>query len=122
MADSKQYIKQEQENGHIYISEDVIGSIVAHAACEIEGVIGVSTKPGSDIAEFIGRRNWAKGIKVGIEDNNELIIDCNIVIAFGTNVVEVSSAVQKAIISAVEAMAGLTVSSVNVNVCEIVRQ
>lgn len=122
MAENKQYIIQEQDNGSILISEDVIGTIVAQAVKDVDGVVGLSTKPGADIAELIGRKNWGKGIKVVIDEDNKVSIDCNIVISYGQNVVAAASAVQIAIYNAVDAITGVKVSSVNVNVCEIVKQ
>ena len=122
MADNKQYINQSQENGSILISEDVISTIVSHAVSEVEGVVSLSGKPGADIVELIGKKNWGKGLKVIIAEDNTISIDCNIVIAYGQNVVSVASAVQQAVSGAVESMAGIKPSSVNVNVCEIVRQ
>lgn len=122
MADNKQYINQSQENGSILISEDVISTIVSHAVSEVEGVVSLSGKPGADIVELIGKKNWGKGLKVIIAEDNTISIDCNIVIAYGQNVVSVAAAVQQAVSSAVESMAGIKPSSVNVNVCEIVRQ
>ena len=122
MADNKQYIMQNQDNGNILISEDVIGTIVAQAVSEVQGVVGLSTKPGADIAEKIGRKNWGKGIKVIVDEDNKVSINCNVIVTYGQNVVAVASAVQVAIYNAVDAMTGVKVSSVNVNVCEIVRQ
>ncbi len=122
MADTKQYITQAQENGNVMISEDVIATIVAHAVSEVEGVVGLSVKPGADIAELIGKKNWGKGMKVVIAEDESLTIDCNVVVAYGQNVVSVASAVQQAISGAVESMSGIKVSAVNVNICEIVRQ
>ena len=122
MADNKQYINQTQENGNIMISEDVISTIVTHAVSEVEGVISLSGKPGADIVELIGKKNWGKGLKVIIAEDNAISIDCNIVIAYGQNVVSVASAVQQAVSAAVESMAGIKPSAINVNVCEIVRQ
>jgi len=122
MADNKQYINQSQENGSILISEDVICTIVSHAVSEVEGVVSLSGKPGADIVELIGKKNWGKGLKVIIAEDNTISIDCNIVIAYGQNVVSVAAAVQQAVSGAVESMAGIKPSSVNVNVCEIVRQ
>lgn len=122
MADNKQYINQSQENGCILISEDVISTIVSHAVSEVEGVVSLSGKPGADIVELIGKKNWGKGLKVIIAEDNTISIDCNIVIAYGQNVVCVAAAVQQAVSGAVESMAGIKPSSVNVNVCEIVRQ
>ena len=122
MAENKQYINQSQENGSIMISEDVISTIVAHAVSEVEGVVSLSAKPGADIIELIGKKNWGKGLKVIIAEDNSLSIDCNIVIAYGQNVVSVAAAVQQSVSAAVESMAGIKPSSINVNVCEIVRQ
>ena len=122
MADNKQYITESQDNGNIMISEDVIGTIVAHAVNEVEGVIDLTTKPGADIAELIGKKNWGKGMKVVIAEDESLTIDCNVIVAYGHNVITVANAVQQAVTTAVESMCGVKVVSVNVNICEIVRQ
>ena len=122
MAETKQYIIQNQENGNVMISEDVIGSIVVHAVGEVEGVVGLSVKPGADIAELIGKKNWGKGMKVIIGNDDSLRIDCNVVVAYGQNVVSVAANVQQAVSGAVESMTGIKAAAVNVNVCEIVRQ
>ena len=122
MAENKQYITQLQDSGSIMISEDVIAEIVAHAACEVDGVVNMNVKPGADIAELIGKKNWGRGIKITIQENNALAIDCNVNVLYGQSVVAVAKAVQAAITGALESMAGVEIASVNVNVCGIVRQ
>ena len=122
MADNKQYITQPQENGAVLISEDVIADIVAHAACEVEGVVGINMKPGSDIAELIGKKHWGRGLKITVLDNNAVLIDCNLNVNYGQNVVTVAKAAQASIINALESMAGIQIEAVNVNVCGISRQ
>ena len=122
MAESKQYITQEQENGSVLISEEVIAVIVEHAATEVEGVAGLTVKPGADIAELIGKKNWGKGMKIVIAEDNSMTIDCNVSVTYGHSVVDVAAAVQNAVRSAVESMTGEKVTSVNVDVCGIVRR
>lgn len=122
MAESKQYVTQSQENGTVMISEDVIAAIVAHAAGDVEGVVSLPTKPGADIADLIGKKNWGKGIKVVVAEDNSITIDCNVTICYGQSVVTVAKAVQEAVTGALESMAGLVITAVNVNVCGIVRQ
>ena len=122
MAESKQYITQLQDNGSVLISEDVIAAIVAHAAGEVEGVVGLNVKPGADIADLIGKKNWGRGLKITIQDNNSAAIDCNITVSYGQSVVAVAKAVQEAVTNALQSMAGIEIASVNVNVCGIVRQ
>lgn len=122
MAENKQYITQIRDNGSVMISEDVIATIVAHAVSDVEGVVSLNVKPGSDIAELIGKKNWGKGVKIIITEDDELLIDCNITIGYGQNVVETAKQVQDAINNAVESMTGVAAKVVNVNVCGIVRQ
>lgn len=122
MAENKQYITKTQENGSVMISEDVIVTIVTQAVRDVEGVVGLSVKPGADIIEMIGKRGSGKGVKITIGQSNELYIDCNVNISYGQSVVAVATAIQEAVSSTVESMTGVTVASVNVNVCDITRQ
>lgn len=122
MAENKTYITQEQENGSVMISEDVIATIVIHTISEVEGVVELNSKPGADIAEIIGKKNWGKGLKITIAENDEITVACNVVIAYGQSVVAVANAVQAAVTGAVESMTGVKVAAVNVNVCGIVQK
>lgn len=121
MAENKQYITQIQDNGTIMISEEVIATIVSNAVQEVEGVVSLSTKPGADIADMIGKKNWGKGMKIVISENNDVTVDCNVVVGYGQSVVTVAQAVQSAVSAALESTTGVKVSGVNVNVCGIVR-
>lgn len=122
MAESKQYITQMQDNGSVQISEDVIAAIVSHAACEVEGVVGINAKPGADIAELIGKKNWGRGLKVTIQEDNAVIVDCNLTVNYGQNVVDVAKSAQTAITNALESMSGIQIAAVNINICGIARQ
>lgn len=122
MAETKQYITQKQDNGCVMISEDVIATIVANAVNEVEGTVGLSVKPGADIADMIGKKNWGKGMKITIDQDDTLYIDCNINVGYGQSVMAVAKSVQEAITAALESTAGVKASAVNVNVCGIIRQ
>lgn len=122
MADNKQYVTQVQENGTVMISEDVIATIVANAAKDVEGVAGLNVKPGADIAEMIAKKNWGKGMKITIGQEDELYIDCNINVFYGQSVVSVAKTVQEAITAALESTTGIKVAEININVSGIVRQ
>ena len=122
MAESKQYITQQQEHGNVLISEDVIATIIENAVKEVEGIVGLSVKPGADIADMIGKKSWGKGIKITIGDDNVLSVDCNVNIGYGQSVVTVAKSVQDAVTAALESATGVKVTAVNVNVCGIIRQ
>jgi uncharacterized alkaline shock family protein YloU len=122
MAENKQYVTQTQENGSVLISEDVLITIVTHAIEEVEGVVGLNAKPGADIVELIGKKGWGKGLKITIDEEDTIAVDCNITVAYGQSVVSVAGAVQTSVTNALESMAGVKITAVNVNVCGIVRQ
>ena len=121
MADNKQFITQEQENGSVIISEDVFCTIVNQAVNEVEGVVGLAAKSGMEIVELIGKKNWNRGMKIAVDDNT-VAIDCNVIVSYGQSVVAVAKAVQDAVTSAIESMTGVKVAAVNVNVCGIERK
>ena len=122
MAENKQYITQEQENGLVMISEDVVATIAINAVNEIEGFAGLIAKPGADIVELIGKKSWGKGIKVTISEKDELTIDCNVLVNYGASVVNVAKNIQAAVTAALESTTNTKVLAVNVNVCGIVRK
>lgn len=122
MAENKQYITQEQENGLVMISEDVVATIAINAVNEIEGFAGLIVKPGADIVELIGKKSWGKGIKVTISEKDELTIDCNVLVNYGASVVNVAKNIQAAVTAALESTTNTKVLAVNVNVCGIVRK
>ena len=122
MAENKQYIEQVLVNGTVKISEDVIAEIVSRAVCDVEGVVVISTKPGADIAELIGKKNWGRGLKISVNEDSSVSVDCNIIVNYGQAVVNIANAVQAAVIGALETITGVKIAGINVNVCGIVRQ
>ena len=122
MAEYKQYITQNQDNGSVMISEDVVAAIVAHAMAEVEGVGSLGTRPGITIHDFETKKNWSKSLKVLIGEDNSLNISCSLMIRYGCSVVDVANAVQQAVTTSVESTTGVKVDAVNVNVCGIVHK
>ncbi len=117
MAETKDYLNQHQENGNINIAEEVVASIAAVAAAEVEGVAALGS--GSvDIAELLGKKSISKGIKITITDA-ATIVDVYVTVKYGSVIPSIAAAVQDAVVGALESMAGLSVSAVNVHVTGI---
>lgn len=118
MAEIKEYIAKADEGGSISISEEVIASIAAVAALEIDGVASLGSSS-VDISELLGKKSSAKGVKIQLEgDATEIAI--SIAIKKGHIIPTVAKAVQKNVITAVESMTGLKASAVNVKVTGVV--
>lgn len=110
MAEYKRYITQTQENGNVMISEDVVAAIAEHALAEVEG---------ASLLRDI--KNWNKGMKILIAEDNSVSVSVNVTVAYGHSVVDVAGNVQNVVTSAVENMTGVKVAEVNVNICGIAR-
>ena len=121
MADNKEYIIQLQEGGSVMISQEVIATIAAQAIADVEGVNTIGNKPGADLAEMLQKKGWGKGIKIVIDQEDALAVECSIIVNYGHSVVGVAKTFQEAITGAISSMVGIAVASVNVNVCGIAR-
>lgn len=111
------YVTNQTEKGNISISEDVIIVMVNAAISEIEGVAGLTNPTSTDIAEFLGLKNAAKGIRIS-SDNGEVTVDLVILVRYGYGVTVVAKKVQEQVAANVESMTGLKVK-VNVHVTGI---
>ena len=109
---------QTEENGMIFISEEVIASIAAAAVREVEGVYGLCTGTSLDLGNIIGRKNLRKGIRVLFREEG-FEISCNLVVKMGSAVVSVAKVVQETIADEITAMTGSRPLRVNVNVSGI---
>ena len=109
------------EMGDVKIHENVIAALVRQAALEQEGV---SRLAGSalvdDIANLVGsRRMQARAISVELAEDSRVAIEIKLNLIFGFRIPEVAERVQKAVISTVEEITGMTVMRVNVLIQEI---
>ena len=115
MADSKEYWTSASDQGSVRISEDVIASIAAIAASETEGVGNLYSGIGTNVAEFLGKKSLAKGVKV-VFHGDLVEVEVSLLAQYGYNICEVSKNVQSAVRSSIQSMTGMRTSAVNINV------
>ncbi len=115
MSENKGIVTRPDAGGSISYSEDVIAIISSLAAAEIKGVAGMSGDFKSGLGELLGRKDLSKGIKANIT-KEEVVIDINVIVVYGSIINEVALEVQKSVKRAVEGMTGLKVMGVNVNI------
>lgn len=110
---------EENDDGSIKISENVIAAVVRKYTLEVDGVIrfASSTIVGG-LAEMIGRRNQEGSVAVQIEGEAVNIV-VTLILQFGVKVPEIASLVQDVIRSRVEELTGKYVTSVDVIVQDL---
>lgn len=103
------------EHGEVYIADEVVGIIAGLAATEVQGVKGMAGGIAGGLAEFLGKKNLSKGVKVDVGER-ETTIDLYLVIEYGIIVPTVARKVQDNVKKAVEGMTGLKVVEANIHV------
>lgn len=99
----------------VRISDEVVSTVAAIAATEVDGVVAMTGGLVGGLSEMLGRRNPQKGVRVEIGPE-EAVIDLTLTVRYGVRIPEVAAKVQENVRVAVERMTGLAVRAVNVHV------
>ena len=115
MEQAKEMVKKDNSLGSIRIANEVVSIIAGLAATEVEGIAGMSGGIAGGIAEMLGRKNFAKGVKVEVGEK-EAAVDLYIIVKYGVRIPDVALAAQENVKQAIENMTGLSVVEVNIHV------
>ena len=102
-------------DGSVKISDEVVGVIAGIAATEVDGVVGLSGGIAGGIAQLLGKKSLAKGIKVQT-GAKETGIDIHLIVGYGVRIPDIAQEVQEKVKIGVESMTGLKVVEVNVHI------
>lgn len=103
------------ELGNIRISDDVVKTIAAKAASDVEGVYKLAGGVADEVSKMLGKKRPTNGVKVEVGEK-ECSIEVFIVVEYGYPISDVAREVQKAVLKAVSELSGLKVVEVNVYV------
>ncbi len=110
----------EQKNvGELHISQEVIATITAQAAGQVEGVSALATSLTSNIKDLIGIKSNGKGVSVEIDEQNQVTVSINLIIKYGYKIQEVALNVQNEVMKSISDMTGYSVLAANVNVVNV---
>ena len=108
-------LKDEKGAGRVYLADDVVAMIAGLAAIrDVEGVFAVGESTKKSIATY-NVKKAAKGVKIEMLEDG-VKVDISLAIAYGYNIPETCSKVQKKVQSTIENMTGLVVKSVNLRI------
>ena len=115
MAEDTKVLDKKGVLGAVRIADEVVSIIAGLAATEVDGIAGMSGGLGGGIAEMLGKKNFAKGVKVEVGEK-EAAIDLYIIVKYGVRIPDVALSVQENVKQAIETMTGLSVVEVNIHV------
>lgn len=104
--------------GNIRISDEVVKTLVAKVAVEVEGVYKLAGGVVDEVSKMLGKKRLTNGVKVEVGEK-ECSIEVYIVVEYGYRIPEVAEEVQKVILESVSNLSGLKVVEVNVYVQNI---
>ncbi len=105
--------------GEVRIADDVVASIAALAAREVDGVASMAGNATDELLSRVGVKGTGKGAKVEVIERI-VSVEMAVNLKYGYNIPAVSGRIQEKVKSAVETMTGLTVSDVNIRIAGVV--
>lgn len=103
--------------GVVRVARQVLSTIVINAALQVPGVVRMA-RVNDQWSRLLGREVPRQGVTLTIKDDT-VSADLYIVVASGVHIVEVGSAIQEEVASAIEDMVGMQVREVNVYVQDV---
>lgn len=101
----------------LVISEEVIATIAANAASDVEGVHSMSTHS-IGLSGVVFKERNSKSVKIQMNENT-LTLDLYISVKKGCKVKEVAERVQAKVKESVQNMTGYAVSKINVHIADV---
>lgn len=118
----KAYTLDSSSAGEVKVADEVVASIAALAAGEVEGVSGTTGSIGQMLMKTVGMGSGSgNGVRVDIA-GNMVRVDLALVMRYGYNVMETCRKVQDKVKSAIENMTGLNVTDVNIRITSVTNE
>ncbi|SHO52557.1 Asp23/Gls24 family envelope stress response protein [Anaerocolumna xylanovorans] len=104
--------------GEVQIADEVVATIAALAATEVEGVAAMSGNATRELISKLGMKGYSKGVKIEV-NTDSVAVDLSLTLSYGYSIPETSRQVQEKVKTAIENMTGLSVSEVNVRISDV---
>lgn len=108
-------INADSKVGDVQIADEVVATIAALAATEVEGVASMSSNITNDLVSKLGMKSLSKGVKIEVIEDT-VSVDLALTLDYGYSIPRTSSQVQEKVKAAIENMTGLTVLEVNIRI------
>lgn len=112
-------VEQIAPAGSVRVTNEVIASIAALAASEIEGVAATDEAGARHFGDWLKRQTAHRGVRVMIDPERAIHLEVFLTVGSAALVADVAEHVQSNVIEAVERMLGLEVAEVNVFVSSV---
>ena len=112
-------IEQAPTQGTVRVANEVIATIAAMAAREVEGVTGMDDASARHLGDWLKRQTAHDGVRVVVDGTKAIHLELFLCVASQAQLGDVAEQAQATAVEAVERMLGLEVAEVNVFVSSI---
>ena len=107
----------DNQYGEVVVDNDVIAKYAGSTAVECFGIVGMAAKSVKDgLVKLLKKESLTRGVSVNVDENNKLIIDFHVIIAYGVSIATVAENLVNNVKYKVEEFTGLKVRRINVYV------
>ena len=110
---------EDPPSGGVRVANEVIASIAAMAAGEVDGVAGMDEANARHFGDWLSRQSAHRGVRVRVDAEKMIHLEMFIQVNSQSVVPGVAEAVQSNVVEAVERMLGLEVAAVDVFVSSV---
>lgn len=112
-------VEHAEPAGSVRVANEVIASITAMAAREVDGVAGLDEANARHFGDWIKRETAHRGVRVMLDPERKIHLEVFLTVDAGAVLREVAERVQDNVIEVVHRMLALEVAEVNVFVSSI---
>jgi uncharacterized alkaline shock family protein YloU len=105
--------------GSVRVANEVIASIAAMAAADVDGVVGMDEANARHFGDWVRRQSAHRGVRVMVDSDRAIHLELFLTVASTAVIAETAEKVQTNVVDAVERMLGLDVAEVNVFVASV---
>lgn len=107
--------QMDTQYGKILIDEDVIATYAGSVAVECFGIVGMAAVNMKDgLVKLLKRDYLNHGISVTVEEDNQIVIDFHVIVAYGVSIKTVSDNLIDTVKYKVESFTGMTIKRINI--------
>jgi uncharacterized alkaline shock family protein YloU len=109
-----------EAGGSVRVANEVIASIAAMAAMEVEGVAGMDEHGARHFGDRVRRQSVHRGVRIHVDTNRSIHVELFLTVDGNASIPELADRVQANVVEAVERMLGLEVAAVDVFISNVV--
>lgn len=111
-------IYESNNNGNVYAADDVFITVVGMAAADVEGVLSLSDLNTGEMYVKNSIRNLSKCLRMDFS-SERTTAQVGIVVSTGSNLLNVSKAVQNKVLTAVRDIIGVNLDQINIQISDV---